>query len=336
MYIFLPAALIFGAVFFGVFALYGVVLGRRNRVAGRIRDLDKTVLTGKEEAAAAETGSERLEGSTGQKPSVRFPVLERYFQKLGKKLEKAHLLYRPQEFFLLSSGMAVVVVFIAFLLLGGKFPGITRDPARLILLVLVSAGIGFMLPNIYLSFRISKLKHLLSSQVGDMLMLLSNYLRAGHAFARSMELVSREVRSPLADELKKFVRDISLGGGVMEALSDMDKRTEDEDLGLVIVAIQIQHQVGGNLAEIMDSINNTIRERVRLKGEIRTLTAQGRMTAYIICLLPVIMGLIIFYLYPDFSSVLFTDQRGQLMILIAVAAEVLGILLIRKIVEIKV
>ena len=337
MYIVLPVVLVFAAVFFIILAVYGVIFSRHIRLAGRLWRIDKSALTEKTgNEAGEEAGKDMLERFLVKKRARKFIFLDRYLQKLAKKLEKAYLLYRPQEFLLVSLGTAVVFVFIVFFVVNSKYAVMSKGPAFLLLLILVGGIIGFMLPNIYLFFRESKLKRLLSNHVGDMLLLLANYLRAGHGFTRAMELVSREVPSPLGDELKKFVKDVSLGGSVAEALTDLEKRTEDEDLGLVINAIQIQHQVGGNLAEIMDNINYTIRERIRLKGEIKTLTAQGRMTAIIICLLPVAIAVIISFLYPNFIKILFTDRTGQLMLLFAGVAEIVGIILIRKIVQIKV
>jgi tight adherence protein B len=149
-------------------------------------------------------------------------------------------------------------------------------------------------------------------------------------------LVSWELQSPLSDELKIFTKDMNLGASFTVALDDLEKRTKDEDLGLVITAIQINHQIGGNLAEILDNISFTIRERLRLKGEIKTLTAQGRMTAIVICLLPVGVALVISLMNPEFMSLLYTNPIGQGMLVLAMLMELVGILIIRKIIAIEV
>jgi tight adherence protein B len=254
---------------------------------------------------------------------------------MSERLSKASLLYRPKEFFILSLGTALTMILIVFILFSGKYQGMYKG-FGLVFMVLLTGAIGFIIPNIYLSFRIQNIKNRLSRQVGDMILLLSNYLRAGHSFIRSVELVSWEMQSPLSDELKIFTKDMNLGASFTEALDDLEKRTRDEDLGLVITAIQINHQIGGNLSEILDNISFTIRERLRLKGEIKTLTAQGRMTAIVICLLPVGVALVISLMNPEFMSLLYTNPIGQGMLILAVLMELVGIFIIRRIIEIEV
>lgn len=332
MQIVITMVLIFLAVFFICLAVFGLIAGKRNSIHNRLKDINKTARTQEmnEEALTAEIEI----GQIGQRTKTKNSYLEKYYQRLSIKLEKAHLLYRPREYFLLSLGMAILFALIFYIILQIRFPAM--NVLGLLSLIVFSGVLGFFIPNSYLSIRESKMRSLLSSQVGDMILLLSNYLRAGHSFTRAIELVSREVPSPLADELKKFSKDVSLGGSFEEALADLEKRTEDEDLGLVITAIQIQHQVGGNLAEVLDSINNTIRERIRLKGEIKTLTAQGRLSAIVLVLLPFVVALIITFMNPEYMGVLFKEPAGLMMLALGVFFLIMGIVFIRKIVQIQV
>jgi len=299
-----------------VIVVYNIVAYSRLQVSGRLRAIK---------------GLEAEEIRSDEAPKVKIrraressSAIGRYNQRLASRLEKAHLLYRPIEFVLISLISAVVV--------GGL--GLIR--MRSLIGLGLGGVVGIILPNIYLSFRERRQKALLSSQIGDMLLLLGNYLRAGHAFQKAMEIVSREVASPLADELRKFAKDTALGTPISQALVELEQRTEDEDLGLAITAVQIQHEVGGNLAEILDTINYTIRERVRLKGEIRTLTTQGRMSAWILTLLPFAIGSFLMMASPAYITPLFSTPEGNIMLAIAAVAEVVGILLIRKIIQIQV
>lgn len=337
----IAVAIIFAAVFFVTLSVFSVFTSKSRMLKGRLKELNKTaakheIVALGEQVATADTMSEdEFLRRVKQEPVKKKYLTDRYFNRLSDRLQRAYLLYKPKEFFLLSLGVALLFVVLLLIVFGGKYASLTRG-IGIILVVLVGGGVGFMLPDVYLAIREKMFRNLLSKQIGDMILLISNYLRAGHSFVRSMELVSREISSPLADEIKTFTRDMNLGASLSTALSDLEKRAQDEDLGLVITAIQIHHQIGGNLSEILDSINFTIRERIRLKGEIRTLTAQGRMTAIIIGALPVVVALIISYLQPDFMKILVSDPIGQFMLLLAVVMEVIGIILIRKIIEIQV
>lgn len=337
----IAVAIIFAAVFFVTLSVFSVFTSKGRLIKNRLKELEKVAskheLIGLgEQAAGSDTMTEkeylRREKLGHDKKKY---LTDRYIERLSDRLQKAYLLYKPKEFILLSLGVALIFLVLILITFGGKYASLTRG-SGIILVVLVGGGVGFILPDVYLTFREKMFRNLLSKQIGDMILLISNYLRAGHSFVRSMELVSRELESPLADELKAFTRDMNFGSSLSTALSDLEKRAQDEDLGLVITAIQIHHQIGGNLSEILDSINTTIRERIRLKGEIRTLTAQGRMTALVIGALPVVVALIISYLHPEFMRLLFTEPMGQFMLLLAVVMEAIGIILIRRIIEIQV
>jgi tight adherence protein B len=167
-------------------------------------------------------------------------------------------------------------------------------------------------------------------------MLIANGLKAGHGFLQAAELVAQEVDPPMGDEFKKFLRETTLGSATETALMNLNERCDNDDLDLAIIAVLIQRQIGGNLAEILDNILHTIRERIRIKQEIRTLTAQGRLSAIIITALPPVMAVIIYFLSPEFISVLFTTTIGIAMIIGALISEVIGGLIIRKIVDIEV
>jgi tight adherence protein B len=333
MPLFVPIALVFAAMFLIIISLASLFTTKRMRVMSRLNTIGNIAV--QEQKEIGEEEPEETEWVVVSKPREK-RFLDRYFDKISLRLEKARLLYRPQEFFLLSLAFALATMLVVFFLVKPRLNVSRGDFSLVVMIALLGLMAGFVIPSVYLSLRESQQRHLLSDQVGDMLLLMGNYLRAGHGFLRAVELVSREVPSPLGDELKKFIRDTKFGKSIDEALTDLERRTEDEDLGLAVTAIKIHYEVGGNLAEILDNINYTIRERIRLKGEIRTLTTQGRLTALVISLLPVVVGAFIFILNPEFIGILFSEAQGRLMLLLAVAAELLGILLIRKIVRIEV
>lgn len=338
--IIISVAIIFAAVFFVTLSVFNIFTSKSRALKSRLKDIDR--LAAKNEmanlgglAADAEIKEEEFTPRAKHDPDKKRYLTDRYFERLADRLQKAYLFYKPKEYFMLSLGSGLLFVLIILIVFGGKYAALTKGLGILFVL-LVGGGAGFMLPELYLRFRQKMFHNRLSKQIGDMILLISNYLRAGHSFIRSMELVSRELPSPLADEIKTFAKDMSLGASLSTALNDLEKRAQDEDLGLVVTAIQIHHQIGGNLSEILDSINFTIRERIRLKGEIQTLTAQGRMTALVIGLMPVAVALIISFLHPEFMKLLVTDPIGQFMLLLAVVMEVIGIIIIRKIIEIQV
>jgi len=144
-------------------------------------------------------------------------------------------------------------------------------------------------------------------QLGDTLVLLSNALKAGYSFAQAIATVSKSAQPPIADEFSRATREMALGISVDDALNHMTKRNNSEDFDLMVTAVQIHRVVGGNLAEILDTIANTIRERVRIKGEIRTLTAQARASGWIITILPIALAGILSLISPEYFNPMFKE-----------------------------
>jgi len=205
----------------------------------------------------------------------------------------------------------------------------------------ISGGImllifGFLLPRLLVNSRKAKRVQAFNGQLGDALLVMSNSLRAGFSFLQAMDMVSKEMPAPISEEFARALREMSLGTTTEEALEKMTQRIESEDLDLVVTAVLIQRQVGGNLSEVLESIANTIRERVRIKGEIKTLTAQGRISGMIISLLPVAVGGFIFLINPGYMMPLFTSPLGWSLIVGGLISQGIGMLIIKKIITIKV
>jgi tight adherence protein B len=168
-----------------------------------------------------------------------------------------------------------------------------------LLVAILFALIGFAIPQVVINFKGKiRIKRFIS-QLGDTITLMANSLRAGYSLLQTMELVSREAKDPIAGEFRRVVREVGLGMSTEEAMVNMLKRVPSEDLDLLVTAINIQHEVGGNLAQILSTIGHTIRERVRIHGEIKVLTAQVQLSGYIISALPIALAGIIFMLNPN-------------------------------------
>ncbi len=193
-----------------------------------------------------------------------------------------------------------------------------------------------IIPVIWIKMAKQKRLKIFNSQIGDSLDIISNSLKAGYGFLYAMEMVSKEMPEPISNEFSRVIQEINLGMATEQALKNMTVRVGSEDLDLVVTALLIQRQVGGNLAEILDNISKTIRERVRICGEIKTLTAQGRISGIIVGLMPIGLGIILYLVNPQYICVLFSHPIGLAMIGGGVINMVLGTLLIKRIITIEV
>ncbi len=171
---------------------------------------------------------------------------------------------------------------------------------------------GLLFPRYYLRYRQGKRVKPFATQLPDTITLLANSLRAGSSFLQGLELVTREGRPPISEEFERVVREMSLGVALQPALNNLVRRVDSEDLELMVTAINIQSQVGGNLATVLDSIAFTIRERIRIVGEIKTLTAMQRYSGYVITLLPVGLAGILFLISPSYIGRMLQQPAGDL------------------------
>jgi tight adherence protein B len=239
-------------------------------------------------------------------------------------LARADLKLRVAEFLMLT--LASIV---GFFLLGN----LIFDSA---LVGMVFGVVGFFAPRIYVNFRKSRRLNAFNDQLGDTITLLANSLRSGFTIVQSMKTVAEQLPDPIAAEFHRVTQEIGLGLHYEEALNNMLRRVPSDDLDLLITAVNIQGRVGGNLAEILDTIGHTIRERVRIKGEIRVLTAQQMISGYILTGLPVALGLVLYLINKPYIGRMFTDPCGWIMIGVSVLMIFVGFLIIRKIVDIEV
>ena len=212
-------------------------------------------------------------------------------ERISKELARADLKFKPGEYIALMIIAAVVV--------GGLLWYLGQ---RSILLGLAGAVIGAFLPRIYVKRQQSKRLVKFNEQLPDMLNLMVNGLRAGYSVMQAMEAVSRELPPPICDEFRRVVQEMSLGVATEKALDNLIRRIPSEDLDMTVTAMNVQREVGGNLAEILDTISFTIRERVRIKGEIRVLTSQQAFSGQVLSLMPVFVVLILYLINPEYMS----------------------------------
>ena len=256
---------------------------------------------------------------------------------LARDLARADLRLKPSEF-LAIWGASIVGIPLVMVVLSVILPTLGNP-----LFLLIGGLIGFFIPRFWLNRRKGSRLNAFNKQLPDTITLLANALRAGSSFLQAIELVVRESRPPISTEFARVIREVNLGLPFEQAMENMVRRVRSDDLELMATAITIQHQVGGNLAEILDSIAFTIRERVRIKGEINTLTAQQRMSGYVVGFLPIGLASFLFIAAPAFTEPLF-DNRVSLIglpagvIILAVGGVMMfiGFMLIRRIVDIEV
>jgi len=248
---------------------------------------------------------------------------KKFSTKVQRDLARANLKLKVSEYYYIRIGSALGL---------GLLLGILRDPVSGV----VGLFLGYMLPRFYVGRRIGGRLGAFNKQLADTITLLSNSLRAGSSFLQSIELVSRETPAPMGEEMGRVVREVNLGLGMDEALANLVRRIKSDDLDLMVTAIGVQQQVGGNLAEILDTIAFTIRERVRIKGDINTLTAQGRMSGYLVAFLPIGIAVVLNMINPAFMAPLFSQLIGQILLGVGLVMMTIGFFAIQKIVSIKV
>ncbi|MCJ7568621.1 MAG: type II secretion system F family protein [Anaerolineales bacterium] len=247
------------------------------------------------------------------------------FENLSRDLARADLKLRPVEFI-----AAIVISMFAFGVIGFILSGSLIFSA-------VGSLLGAFVPRAYVKRQEKSRLKKFDNQLSDMLNLMVNGLRAGFSTLQAMEAISRELPAPINDEFHRVVQEMQLGIPMEDALDHLLRRINSEDLDLVITAINVQREVGGNLAEILDSISFTIRERVRIKGEIQALTAQGRATAWVISAMPVILTALLFLINREYIMQFFNPETRSCGIPLMILAGIMivsGFIATQKIVDI--
>ena len=330
-----------GALALGIVLIFAA-LARARPGTGIDERLDRYAAGKPEQAeAAAATGQGAIGDMIAQSAALaqlnRVVEQRDFAANMSRELARADLKLKVSEYLLIWAGAIVGVPAVMFVL-GFVFPSL-QNPLALLIGVLV----GVFLPRWYVHRRQKKRLNAFNKQLPDTIVLIANALRAGSSFLQAIELVVRESHPPISTEFQRVIREVNLGLPFEQALENMVRRVQSEDLELMATAISIQYQVGGNLAEILDSIAFTIRERMRIKGEIRVLTAQQRYSGYVVAFLPIGILMFLFVIAPKFLEPLFDAEVAFMGIPVGVIllgmggmSMFIGFMIIRRIVDIEV
>lgn len=308
-------------IFVGVIIFYNyftkdkrAILKRLLKIKGRQLTIFDTIEL--EKGRQSETVEERLgkRGALGQR---------KFVDRILNELVLAGIAMRPEEFALIWILLVFVPSGLAALFTQKIMPSATL------------AFLGAIAPVLFLAMRKKKRVADFDSQLSDALMIICNCLRSGLSFQQALETIVNEMSPPISSEFSRVLIEVKYGNPLEVALNNMVERLKSSDLLIAISAVNIQRQTGGNLSEILETIANTIKERLRIRGEIKSLTAQGRMSGLVVGILPVGLAGILMIIAPDYISSLFTDPRGQIMIGVAAVMEFIGAIIIKKIINIK-
>ena len=256
----------------------------------------------------------------GGKQSVQRKKL---MDTIFNELILADIMMKPEEFCLVWLSITFIPSGLAALFKLGLMPSVTL------------AAVGAFLPIIFIKIKKENRRKAFEAQLGDTLIMMCNGLKSGFSFQQTMENVASDMPAPIGMEFGRVCNEIRYGATMEEALNNMAERVKSPDLMLVVSAVLIQRTTGGNLSEILSTISETIRDRIKIKGEISSITAQGRMSGIIIGSLPVGIAVILMVINPEYMSTLFTTTAGNIMLSVSVIMEILGFLAIRKVVTIE-
>lgn len=294
-------------IFFGggglllIFLVIGLVVSLRSDKSMVEERLDRYV-----EGERQEEEKDRRQASSPVSDWVNDRVTKSSFgENIGRELARADLKMKPGEYIatmvIAAFGLGFILWFVT-----------SRDMSFSGLITAIIGGaIGMMLPRMYVKNQQGKRLIRFNEQLGDMLNLMVNGLRAGYSTMQAMEAVSKELPAPICDEFRRVVQEMQLGVSMQAALDNLLRRIPSEDLDLVVTAINVQREVGGNLAEILDTISYTIRERVRIKGEIRVLTTQVMYSGRFLSMMPLFVMGILYLLNRPYMMEFFNPDNNK-------------------------
>jgi tight adherence protein B len=258
----------------------------------------------------------------------QFIVSGAWLRQMERSLRLADSQLHPGDFLAIRFALALLGFAAPFLLLGGGTMGTV--------VAVIALLIGFQLPQMWISQRRATRNRKLEAQLPEALTMIANSLRAGFGLLQAMSLSSEQLEHPVSAELAQTVQETNIGSSIEEAFRSLSERNESRDLDLVVTAMLVQRTAGGNLAEILQTVTETMRERVRIRGEINTLTAQQRLTGIVIALMPVAVGGLFMVVSPAYIKPLFTVPIGRMMLGVSAFLEIIGVTIIRRILSIEV
>lgn len=240
------------------------------------------------------------------------------------KVQQANLPVTGSEYMMLVGGSSLLI-FVLMSIATLEF----SEP-------LMFAFLWLMFASLYVQFKASRRMKLFKDQLGDAIAMLSNAIKSGFTFQQAMDIVAKELKGPISEEFARAINEVKLGVTLEEALEGICQRVKDDDFEMVAMAVVIQRQVGGNLSQILDTVGETIRDRVKLKGEIKALTAEGVMSGWTIGLLPIVVGGFCMAMNPNYFKGLLESDIGEFILIGCVVSELIGAMVIRWIIDVKI
>jgi tight adherence protein B len=268
-----------------------------------------------------------LRRATSRMPFVdRLPLSAGSRERMQSEIEQAGKSWRVNEYLGVRLGSALLGALVGFIF-GDSLGG----PAAL--QVLVALGlmmVGWVAPRMYLRRAFQRRQRLIEQQLPDALTAIAKSLRAGMGLLQALTFAADETPEPLGGEFRSVLRDLQLGADPEVVFNDLSRRVASRDLEIAVTAIVIQRSIGGNLSEILNNVSNTVRERVKLKREIRVITSRERLTGNMVALLPIVVAILFILINPEVGTLLFTEPVGRIAVGIAIGFEVMGYWLIRR------
>jgi tight adherence protein B len=319
----IPAVLVFLAVAFGTISLALLIdiLQERRRRVGALQALREFA-----NSPGGAEGPGLMRGIEGHVPAWLVPVASRVpaFEDAQLMLEQAGSKMTLSRFLVISVGLCVALG-LGVLVLTLMWP-----------FALGAAVFGALLPYLFVRRKRTRRFYKFEEQLPEAIDMLGRAIRAGHPLSSGLKMVSEEAGEPVAGEFRRTHEEHRFGLAFEDALLAMADRVQIVDVRILVTAILIQREVGGNLAEVLDNLASVIRARFTIRRQLRVYTAQGRFSGYVLAVLPIAVGAAIYSLNPPYVMLLFTDPMGKLMVIVAVIFQIIGFLWIRKIVNIEI
>jgi tight adherence protein B len=309
--------------------LFGVYLARR----GRIKPTERRLRVLAEPPPQAQRKGLSWDEVRRRGPSS-LPVLRDWLlqsawaQRMTVELEAAGLKLRTGEYVIIRCAFALIA-FILVVLVG-------RGSGVAVLLAVAIAAFAFVLPSFWVRMMRQRRVDEITRQLPEATQMVSNALRAGFAFQHGVAMVSEQMQPPIADEFTRMVVDMNVGASVEEALTGLLNRCDTEEMNLLVTAVLVQRTSGGNLSEILDNVGEQLREKERLVGEVRTMTAQQRFSGGVLTIWPVALLALFSVINWDQTSLLFTTSPGLILLAIGAALQLVGFFVIRRILDVEI
>lgn len=320
-------AVIAGLVLLAAFAVFWLLFGTAMRAKqDRVMAARMASITGTAQAGVG--GTDKTAGgwipARASSFGARFARSGGFSDRLDQELEAAGVTMRSGEFVVASVVAAVVGAILGAAVL------------QSLILGLVVAAVAGAAPTLALRVSLKRREEKLRDQLPDVLTIMASSLRAGHSFLQALDTVAKEINQPAATEFQRVVSEIRLGRPADDALSALAERVGSPDFRWAVMAVNIQREVGGNLAEILDTVADTLRERATMRRQVRVLTSEGRLSAWVLGLMPFAIGLYMFAVNPSYIGLLFSNRVGLVMLVVAACLLIIGAYWMKKIVDIDV